>query len=188
MDNQFELKIIECVQNGQMEAFAVLYEKYCRYVKYICFSIVNDQALSEDLVQDAFIRALENIHSFDVNRPNSSFKSFIRAIAYNLSCNFWKRRNIEKNIQRQISENVREEDTFAEKAPEVLVKNERKSSLFHALNKLPESTRSYIIDFYINGLSYAEICDVYQITKGKLAWKIKRGMEQLRKEIRDIEK
>jgi len=187
MDRQIELNIIKGVQNGQTEGFSKLYSEYYRYVKFICRSIVNDESISEDLTHDAFIKAIEKIHSFDVNNPNSSFKAFIRVIAYNLSCNFWKRRNMEKNIKKKIAEKVREEDASAEKPPEVLEKNEKKSKLLYALSKLPKSTRPYIIDFHFNGRSYSEICDMYQISKGTLGWKIKRGMEQLRKELRDME-
>ncbi|MBN2375290.1 MAG: hypothetical protein JXD22_02725 [Sedimentisphaerales bacterium] len=54
------------------------------YVNFICRRIVKDEAISEDLTQDSFVKAIENINTFNANDPNSSFKSFIRVIAYRI--------------------------------------------------------------------------------------------------------
>ena len=186
MDRQIELNIIKRIQSGQKEGFDKLYSEYYHYVNYICRSIVGSEAISRELTNDAFIKAMVKIKTFNVDHPNSSFKAFIRVIAYNLSINFWKRQNMEKEILRKISEETKEQDTSAEKPIQLLEKNENEKRVRNAFDRLPESSRLLMEEYYMKGCKYSEICEAYQITKGHLDWEIRKGLEWLRKELLDL--
>ena len=52
--------------------FAALYERYSRLMFYIARQILSDEQLSEDAVQEAFLRIAKNMHKVgDVSCPQT---------------------------------------------------------------------------------------------------------------------
>jgi len=149
-------------------------------LKFICHSFVHDSHIAEDLAQDSFINAIKQIMTFRTELPNSSFKAFIRVIAYNVSLNYLKRQKIKREQSNKVAHGLTDEDTSAEKPPVLAIQNEAKQKLRDALNKLSEPAKTYVWDYYINGLSYSHMCDSYGITKGQLGYELKKGVEMLR--------
>jgi RNA polymerase sigma-70 factor (ECF subfamily) len=73
--------IISC-QNGNKEAFNALIRLYYPYVSNFLIKLTSNQALSQDLIQETFVKLIRNIEKYDVKRDRS-FASCIMAIAKN---------------------------------------------------------------------------------------------------------
>lgn len=80
------------LQQGHMHVFDAIYFETKSLVYYTILNIIKDRSLAEDIMQDAYLKALEKIHSF---KPTHSFKSWITMIARNLAINEYNRRKRE---------------------------------------------------------------------------------------------
>ena len=76
--------LVKSLQNGNMTVFDSIYHETKGIVYYTILNILKDKSLSEDIMQDCYLKALEKIHSF---KPTFSFKSWIVVSARNLALN-----------------------------------------------------------------------------------------------------
>ena len=72
------LKLIEKLKNKDNEAFEIIYYQTHKMVFSIIYSIVKDDLDAEDLMQDTYIKMIENINSFKAGR---NFKTWLGTIA-----------------------------------------------------------------------------------------------------------
>ena len=84
--------LIEKLKNGDMSVFDDIYYSTKDNVYYTILSIVKDASLSEDIMQETYLKTLEKIHSY---KPSNSFNSWIITIARNLAINEYNRRKRE---------------------------------------------------------------------------------------------
>ena len=75
-----EWKLVEQAKNGDVHAFARLYEKYYKELYRFALCTVKQQQEAEDIVSSAVLKAYEKVGSL---RKNDSFKSWIFQITAN---------------------------------------------------------------------------------------------------------
>ena len=67
-----------------------LYRRHSRRVFYLCYRMVNDTDLAEDLTQEAFVHAFRRLSTF---RQESRFTTWMHRIAVNTVLMFIRKRN-----------------------------------------------------------------------------------------------
>ena len=75
-----EINIIESILNGNSRQYTVLVEKYSQQIFSLIFQITENQEDAEELTQDTFLKAYQNLKKF---KQESSFSTWIYRIAYN---------------------------------------------------------------------------------------------------------
>ncbi|MCK9536613.1 MAG: sigma-70 family RNA polymerase sigma factor [Bacilli bacterium] len=88
-------KIIKDLKAHKEYAFETVYYQYYKLIYYVAFSMVQETGLAEEIVQDTFIKMIENIHQY---KGKGEFKSWLVSITRNLARNELIKRN--KFIQR----------------------------------------------------------------------------------------
>ena len=85
-----ELEVIHRIKNGEIDAFEILIKKYekCLFIFAGNFLRAGDKV--EDLVQEVFLAAYRNIHSFDPELGH--FSNWLMRIARNKCLNEIKRK------------------------------------------------------------------------------------------------
>ena len=78
-----DINIINLVKKGDVRAFDILVVKYQDRLVYSVFKFCKDFELSQDIAQEAFVKAFRNIDKF---RGESSFYTWIYRIAINTAC------------------------------------------------------------------------------------------------------
>ena len=76
-----EAATIERAQQGDAEAFAVLYEKHKRRVYSLCLRMTANTGEAEDLAQEAFLQLYRKIATF---RGESAFSTWLHRLAVNV--------------------------------------------------------------------------------------------------------
>ena len=80
--------LVTRAQRGDLDAWSRLYREHFDAVfRHVCY-LTGDAALAEDLVQDAFARAMTNASSYD---GRSSFLNWLRGIALNVVRKHWRK-------------------------------------------------------------------------------------------------
>lgn len=78
----------------EKDKFQKVYEKYGRLMHYVAASMLGEQALAEDAVQEAFLRIAKNIHKVK-EADSKETKNFVLIITKNVSRDLIKKRKEE---------------------------------------------------------------------------------------------
>jgi len=121
----------------------------------VALSVVGDNALAEDVAQDAILKAWNALPTF---RGDSSLRSWLLRITHNTAISTLRRRR----------EELREPDLLPERetrsSTEAQVLDRMSISAFEdALNQLDELSRSIVVLREVEGLSYDEIADILEV-------------------------
>lgn len=177
-------ELASLVQSGDISKFGMLVERYeqklLRYGKKFLSSKENIQ----DVVQEVFLKAYENIRSFD---SSLKFSPWIYRIAHNAFVNIL-RKNSRNPLQfvdfdTFISHPIYEDPVIEEKE-----RAEIRKFLDKGLEKLSPNYREIIILYYLEEMSYKEIADILRIPTSTVGIRLRRAREALKKHLPDAEK
>ncbi len=90
------------LQNGNQRAFERIYELYSESIFGIIYSIVNDEKVAEEILQDVFMKIWENASSY--NSDKGRFFTWILNIARNASIDQLRsksHKNKQKNLKAE---------------------------------------------------------------------------------------
>ena len=77
-----EKRLIEAAQNGHLESFAALYERYYRCVATVAYSVLADAHLAEDAAQEAFAIACRDLPKL---KSKDKFAAWLAGICRNVA-------------------------------------------------------------------------------------------------------
>lgn len=139
--------LVQRCLNGERDAFGVIVDRYQKVVFNAAFRILNDREDASDITQAVFLKAFENLKSYN---GNFRFFSWLYRIAVNESLNFQKQRSRTGLVDEEISS--------LEKGPEELLQDiELGEQVQSALMTLSVDYRTVIVLNHFHGLSYKEI-------------------------------
>ena len=141
-------------RRGDAEAYGDLVARHQTSVFNVCYRILHNRADAEDLAQETFIRALDRLHTFDLERE---FSPWIRRVAANLCLN-----HIESHKSTAPLDEERDEDKTQSPGEQVEVK-ERSEQIRSALASLPPHYRLVVELRHYQELSYDEIASELNI-------------------------
>jgi RNA polymerase sigma-70 factor (ECF subfamily) len=170
------------VQNGDKDKFGLLMDRYkARLFRYGRKFLANEDNI-DDVVQDVFIKAYQNIRSFDVSQK---FSPWIYRIAHNTYINAIKKISrgpiytfdFDTIAFDTIVSHPVYEDPLIKETEEV----EMKKMVEKGLDTLSSNYREIVILYYTEELSYKEIADILRIPIGTVGIRLKRAKEALKK-------
>jgi RNA polymerase sigma factor (sigma-70 family) len=168
-----DLELMTAVQQGEIENMGVLFERHHSRIYDFCHRMTGSQAVSEDLVQEAFMRALKYRHSF---RGDSDFLPWLYRLARNVCYDHFSKSRQMPMADTELPERVSPEPTAAED----VVRNEQICQLRQALLRLPVERREALVLSRFEFRSYSEIADLMETSVGAVKVKVHRAMNQLR--------
>ncbi len=147
-------------------AFFIAEIETCSDMMYrVAWSILRNDADVQDALQDAALKAWEKR---DKLRDEKFFRTWITRILINACYDTQRKR------RRIVS---------MDEIPESTVSNAPDPDLALALQALPEKLRLPLVLCYSEGMSYEEAADVLRIPITTLRGRLRRGKEELRKEL-----
>lgn len=166
-------KIMHRVKDGQLSELATLFERYHIPLYNFFLRLTTDKNTSEDLTQTLFYRILRFRHTF--NAVNGSFKPWMYQMARNIHADYCKQK-------MRISEVVKSADSDIEDVPleEEGVEEQDFEKLKAALMELGPIDRELIVLSRYEGLKYAEIAQMKNMSLSAVKVQIHRAMKELR--------
>ena len=143
---------------------------------YSVYKFCSDLDLSQDITQEAFVKAYNNIDKF---RGDSSFYTWIYRIAINTAKNYFsnKSRGAE-TYNEDLLDNALSDMSLNSDNPETLLEaEEMKDAINQAFQNLPDEIRSTLSLREYDGLSYEEIAKVQNCPIGTVRSRIFKGRE-----------
>ena len=171
-----DINIIDLVKKGDVKAFDILVVKYQDRLVYSVYKFCNDFELSQDIAQEAFVKAFRNIDEF---RGDSSFYTWIYRIAINTAKNYFsnKSRGAETYNEDVLDGALSDLSLNSDNPETLLAAEEMKDAVNQAFQNLPDEIRSTLSLREYDGLSYEEIAKVQNCPIGTVRSRIFKGRE-----------
>ncbi len=162
------------VKAGDSQKLGLLYERYKKWIFNFFYQMNGDQAMSEDLVQNVFIRILKYKHTYT---PESKFVTWMFQIARNIHNDAYKK-NAKKEILPldEISYKMHTKDDIEEH----IEHTESQLLLHKALARLPYEKREILMLSKLKELKYKEIGELLGCTEVAARTKAHRALQDLR--------
>jgi RNA polymerase sigma-70 factor (ECF subfamily) len=165
-----------CVERslqGDHEAFESLVRRYQRMIYSLAYRMTGSAADAEDLAQETFIRAHQQLGGF---RADAKFSSWLYRIAVNHCLNWRKRAARREQVYREWQAN-RETDLPADGALAQTVQM--------ALVKLNPKQRAAVVLTTYDGLSHAEAARVLGCSETTVSWRLFAARSKLKRLLKD---
>ena len=181
-EQQNELELVQRAAAGDHVMFRRLFENNVSRVYALCLRMsAGDVLLSEELTQDVFVKAWENLSSF---RGESKFPTWLHRIAVN---EFLMRKRSQKRFMQKIKtsddltayENIKEGQQFGSYSTSISAGID----LEKAISTLPEQARMVFILHDVHGYKHNEIAEMVDIETGTSKAHLHRARKLLREEL-----
>ena len=165
--------LVEAAAAGSREAFDELIRRHQTAVLNLIRALVAGATDSEDLAQEAFVRAWKGLRRF---RGDSSFRTWLCRVAINVARTAQTR---ERNLLRWFrpAAEARDPESGDEPIDAIL---SRRQAVEHALHSLPEDLRAAVTLRDVQGLEYREIAEILDVPIGTVESRIFRARQRLR--------
>ncbi len=181
-----EMALVDRAKSGDVGAFEELVKRYDRNVFRIAQHITQNREDAEDVVQDAFLKAFENLQQF---QGQSKFYTWLVRIAVNEALMKLRRRRPERMVS--LDEEVKtEEDSMPREIadwapnPEQLYKQgELRDILTRTIQGLPPSFRTVFVLRDVEGLSTEETAEALDLSIPAVKSRLLRARLQLRERL-----
>lgn len=168
--------LVALARKGDRVAFEKLYRRHRNRVFGLVWRLCGgDNALAEDLLQEAFVRAWQKLDSF---RGASRFSTWLHRLSVNVALS--DRRIRVKRLERETTlEGTAERTVAGEKD----VYAGERMDLEQAIAKLPERARTVLVLYDIEGYTHAEIAEIAGMAVGSSKAQLHRARRLVREEL-----
>ncbi|MCR6642848.1 MAG: RNA polymerase sigma factor [Sporocytophaga sp.] len=172
-----EEEIIDQIKNGNKSLYGLLIQKYNQRLYRIARAIVGKDADLEDIMQETYIKAYQNLAQF---RKESQFSTWLIRILINNA-------NATLSMKRQDLSSIpldTEDIIDHHKSPDLSLTNEElKIILEKAIDHLPENLRSVFVMREIEQLSVHETALNLGISEENVKTRLHRAKSSLKEEL-----
>lgn len=160
-------------QNGDTAAFEALIEIYQHMIHSLTFRMTGSIEDADDLAQETFIHAYQQIASY---RGDSRFSTWLYRIAINLCCT-WRRR---ERRRHEITSNWAAENQGPAQVDDPTVNRDAAAQMQEVLLVLPPKQRAAILLTVYDGLNHAEAAKALNCSETTISWRIFTARRKLR--------
>lgn len=162
------------VRGGDVEKLGILFERHHAQLFNFLLRLTGSRHLSEDLVQEVFMRLLKYRHTY---RGESQFTTWMFQIARNARIDYFRRG---PRDEVSMEDEVREHVSLLPTPNEQAERNEEMQILLDALTKLPEERREVLLLRGFQGLKFDEIAEVLKCPVNTIKGRAFRAIRELR--------
>ncbi len=175
MDNIYINKVL----SGNIDAFKYFVSTYKHFAFSLSFSILKNDYLAEEAVQESFIKTFDKLNTF---KENAKFKTWFARIVINESL-IKVRENTIRYKESDISEQEIED---VENSLNNLLSDERKFYISEVFSKLPYQESLVLELFYLQDFSIKEICSITNWSMSKVKMLNLRGRKNFYEKLKEM--
>jgi RNA polymerase sigma-70 factor (ECF subfamily) len=175
LDERSDQELIAAINNGDAEAFEVLYFRYRDWVAGLACRFTGDSDAALDVLQETFLYLLKKFPGF---RLTANLKTFLYPAVRNLSITALRKR------ERYQSNEAEQGQLERAAAPEAPAANH---TVAQALAGLPEEQREVLLLRFVEDLTLQEIAEAMDIPLGTVKSRLHNALQALRADERTKE-
>jgi RNA polymerase sigma-70 factor, ECF subfamily len=163
--------LVERARNGDLDAFSTLTAARTNRLYGAARLILRDSALAEDVVQDALVRAWQDIRGLrDPDRFDAWLQRLLVRACYRAAQRHRRRAQLEVDVA----------DLAGPSTPDVGHTVAARDQLERGFERLTPDQRAVIVLHHFLGLSLAEAADVLDIPVGTVQSRLFRALQSMR--------
>ena len=170
-----EEELVELLQNRDKQAFSYLYDNYAPALNNIIYRMVEDVALSEDILQEAFVKIWHNFTSYD--KSKGRLFTWMLNLTRNLTIDMLRSKGYKKQSKISGDENsvnnIQDNSFSINKFDSLGIRKQ--------LSNLKPDQRIIIDMAYFNGYTQDEIAKEIGIPLGTVKTRMRTAILELRK-------
>jgi RNA polymerase sigma-70 factor, ECF subfamily len=180
--------LIQSALSGDLSAFNTLVEMHQDSLYGWVVSLVNDDALADDITQSVFITAYEKLSSF----RGGSFRAWLFKIARNRSFDEmrWKKRHPSFSLDEDPEDDQSLHSILPDHAPlpeDALIDAEQAGQIERMINRLPEVFQQVLRLVDMEGMDYQEAADVLDLPLGTVKSRVARARIKMRRQFQQVQ-
>ena len=184
MEREDDVQLIHAVLSGDDSAFDILVEKYQKSVHALAWRKIGDFHYAEDITQDTFLRAYQNLST--LRNPNQ-FLGWLYVIANRICLNWLRKQEPEKQVQ-SLEDTPMEEMVTSAYARYVSEQRETEATehrfeiVKKLLEKLPEGEQIVMTLHYLDEMTAKEIGKFLGVSAQTVWTRLHRARKRLQEE------
>jgi RNA polymerase sigma-70 factor (ECF subfamily) len=168
-------QLVAAARSGDPTAFAQLVRRYQGDVWRLSYQLMGQEALADDVTQDAFVRVYRFLPRY---RGDSKFSTWLFSIARNCALDELRRAGRRRRLVDRIEASSHQEGRDASLRLEVA----------EALAALPLELREPVVLIDMFGISYAEVARMLAVPVGTIKSRVHRARERLARALHPSER
>ncbi len=169
-------QLVQRCQNGDLEAFSLLFRKYRQRLYSLACTIVRDEETAADVVQDTFLATFQKIATF---QGDAALETWLIAIAVNKCRSRLRRRKVRQFISLEALRGSlfsRDEPVEAQ-----IAQQQQKTDLWDLVDALDDRLRLPLVLRYQHDLPAGEVAQVLNRPVNRVYQQLHEGRQQLRR-------
>lgn len=153
--------------------FEQLFKEHYNSLYYYAYSIVNDDELAKDLVNDSFEEIWNRRKKIDISY---SLKSFMYRVVKNRCLNHLKKQEVEQKYINRAKHGQEESDEYKDYEPVM-------AEIMLAIEQLPEQGRKVFTKCFLENLSYKEAAEELNVSVNTIKTHVTNSLKKLRNDL-----
>jgi RNA polymerase sigma-70 factor, ECF subfamily len=166
-------QVIRSAQNGDRQAFYLLYQQHISRVYAVCWRLLGDAQKAEDACQEIFIKVWQRLPEFN---GDSTLTTWLHTIATRTAIDVWRQ---DKRLRFIDSDELNNSaDALQDDTPPASPGQARDLEL--AIQRLPAQAKAVFVLFALEGYQHNEIANLLDIAEGSSKAQYHRARQLLR--------
>jgi RNA polymerase sigma-70 factor (ECF subfamily) len=174
--NLADEEVMQLVQRGRPNAFALLYDRHGGAAFSLAYRMVGSRAAAEDVTQEAFLSIWRSRLRYEPAR--GSVRTWVLGIVHHRAIDAL-RRSVVQERRRAEFEGVEEQREAPERTDVEAARRQEATSVRSAIGELPDEQSRVIELAYFGGFSHTEIAEMLGTPVGTVKGRMRLGLEKL---------
>ncbi len=168
-------ELIDQCRDGNTRAQFEIYKLYYKAMFNTSLRLLNDSLEAEDVMQDSFLKAFSNLHTY---KEEVSFGAWLKKIVINRSLDVLKKRKIDQEPLDEHRIRIIDEDDNEKYYDQV----QKVAEVKIAISQMPENYKILITLHLIEGYDHDEISEILGMTNAA----VRTGYSRARKKLQEM--
>ena len=174
-----EERLLRRLAAGDVESFAVIYDRYSRSVYSLAWKMLGDAQAAQEVTQEVFEAIWRGAKAFAPGRGRA--RTWILAMAHHKSVDAMRRQRV------RASEPLSEAHPDEADVVALAMRRVDGAAVRGALSALSEAQRTVVVLAYYGGYTQQEIAQRLGVPLGTVKTRIRDGLQRLRDLLRAVE-
>lgn len=175
-----DIELINRVRDGNKDDFRTLVDLYKDKSLSLAVSILKNQTLAEDILQEVFIKVYKNIGKFEFK---SKFSTWLYRIVVNACSNELKRKK--RNVSIDTIEYGAQQQVMATESTSLKLEDQQKY-IQKAMGRLKSDEALVLRLFYLCEMSLKEIESISGFSASKIRVDLHRGRKNIEQQLKQL--
>jgi len=176
-------RLVQKLLKKDRESERIIFEMFYQRVYYTAYYIVQDRELAQDIVQETFLKAFQNMHTV---KDGEKLGAWLAAIASRTAIDYVRKIKKWNDVVTEdpiIDEQLSKSDDPYSTVENIVEKKFLKNILLREIDELKPEHKQVLILAYLHDMKYEEIAEALDIKVTMVKTRIHRAKLKLREAL-----